>query len=466
VAGHERARLLPRATAFVLIASSPTPHPPPQPKQRQADARKHLGRPSLHAYAATRAGLTESQLRFTAAQLLCALDFLHGQDPPVLHRDIKPLNCVVFGDADADGSEEGQGGGAASDKSSLGARPLNRVPRVKLTDFGFARTLLLEEGQTAAKMSVLGSPGFTAPEVFAKAPYNTSADVFAAGRTVMAVTPSGLRRGEKATVADLELSLADAWGRGPAAATAAAAAATDSGAAGLFPPGPQVGEEGRSLLTSLLSPVPGDRPSPREALAHPWFDPIRAAFTRLFGVDVLEDVARARDAEAAREAEAAAARRRAEEGEAAEAAERERAEQLRRRLQEEEEEKRAEAAGAAVVAAVVGSGAAGDDEKVPVSSLPVAVPVPAEPALLDAGPAPAPLVPDPVAAAAAAVDDGPSPPLAPDAEADAPAVESASSPHSRSAPLSHAATVVGDGEPDSLRFRDFFVFAPEDKIGE
>jgi hypothetical protein len=263
------------------------------------------------------------------------------------------------------------------------------------------------------------------------------------------------------------MSLADAWGRGPAAS--AAAAATDSGAAGLFPPGPQVGEEGRSLLTSLLSPVPGDRPSPREALAHPWFDPIRAAFTRLFGVDVLEDVARARDAEAAREAEAAAARRRAEEGEAAEAAERERAEQLRRRLREEEEGEegeRAEAAGAEVVAAGVGSETAGDDEKVPVSSLPVAVPVPAEPALLDSGPAPAPLVPDPVTAAAAAVDDGPSPPLAPDAEVDAPAVESTSSPYSRSAPLSHAATVVGDGEPDSLRFRDFFVFALEDKIGE
>lgn len=64
-------------------------------------------------------------------QLLDTLDYLHGQDPPVVHRDIKPANILRD----------------------------RRNGMIKLVDFGLARELQNQKTQT-----VVGTMGYCAPE--------------------------------------------------------------------------------------------------------------------------------------------------------------------------------------------------------------------------------------------------------------------------------------------------------------
>jgi formylglycine-generating enzyme required for sulfatase activity len=71
------------------------------------------------------------------AQLSGALDYLRSQDPPLVHRDVKPSNVLLGGDADA--------------------------PWVVLTDFGLVRSLQARTELTQ-KSTILGSPSYMAPE--------------------------------------------------------------------------------------------------------------------------------------------------------------------------------------------------------------------------------------------------------------------------------------------------------------
>ncbi len=80
-------------------------------------------------------------------QLLDALHYAH--ESGVVHRDIKPANLMVSGDG-----------------------------RLKITDFGIART---ETSQITRINTVIGSPGYMAPEQYTGGPVDRRVDVFSAG---------------------------------------------------------------------------------------------------------------------------------------------------------------------------------------------------------------------------------------------------------------------------------------------
>ena len=80
-------------------------------------------------------------------QLLDALHYAH--EAGVVHRDIKPANLMV-----------------------------DREGRLKITDFGIART---ESSQVTRANTVVGSPGYMAPEQYTGGPLDRRVDVFAAG---------------------------------------------------------------------------------------------------------------------------------------------------------------------------------------------------------------------------------------------------------------------------------------------
>jgi class 3 adenylate cyclase len=97
-----------------------------------------------------RPGLVHSSVVDWVAQVAAALDHLHGQDPPIVHGDVKPSNIV-----------------------------LTRTNRVVLLDFGIARIA----GQT----SRAGTRGYMAPEVGASEPVTPATDVYGLAATTFAL---------------------------------------------------------------------------------------------------------------------------------------------------------------------------------------------------------------------------------------------------------------------------------------
>ena len=103
--------------------------------------------------------LTSPQPMTTDTRLAFALDIARGMAylrwalPPIIHRDLKSLNLLVA------------------------AGPPGHPLTVELTDFGLARSKQTMMGETA-KMTQVGTPYWTAPEIFDDATYNETADVY------------------------------------------------------------------------------------------------------------------------------------------------------------------------------------------------------------------------------------------------------------------------------------------------
>jgi len=101
-------------------------------------------------------------------QVLFALDFFHSSTPPIVHRDIKPDNILVW---------------AVSPCPTTG----ERMATIKITDYGTIRTISM--GNDAEDLTLgTGTQHFMAPEVEVesgrgKASYSASVDVFSAGAT-------------------------------------------------------------------------------------------------------------------------------------------------------------------------------------------------------------------------------------------------------------------------------------------
>ncbi len=98
-----------------------------------------------------RPGLAPSSVLAYLAQAAEALTHLHGQDPPVIHGDVKPANLI-----------------------------LTKGGRVKLVDFGLSSA-------PAAPRRRAGTPGFRAPELAADGTPSRSSDVFSLAATAFAL---------------------------------------------------------------------------------------------------------------------------------------------------------------------------------------------------------------------------------------------------------------------------------------
>ncbi|HKX43093.1 MAG TPA: serine/threonine-protein kinase, partial [Burkholderiaceae bacterium] len=102
---------------------------------------------SLNDYLRKPGQLTTNDVLCLMFQLLDALHYAH--ESGVVHRDIKPANLMVSGDG-----------------------------RLKITDFGIART---ETSQITRINTIVGSPGYMAPEQYTGGPLDRRVDVFSAG---------------------------------------------------------------------------------------------------------------------------------------------------------------------------------------------------------------------------------------------------------------------------------------------
>jgi serine/threonine protein kinase len=91
-----------------------------------------------------------------ADQLLNVLEYLHAQQPPVIHRDIKPQNLKLTPDGE-----------------------------IILLDFGLAKGLLATHSQVTSARSVVGyTPQYTAPEQLQGSGTDQRSDLYALGATL------------------------------------------------------------------------------------------------------------------------------------------------------------------------------------------------------------------------------------------------------------------------------------------
>lgn len=96
-------------------------------------------------------GLPEDSVIEWAKQILEVLDYLHNQNPPVIYRDLKPGNIM-----------------------------LQKNGRVKLIDFGIARTL---QHDSDSPKTVIGTAGYSPLEQYRGKPEKRS-DIFSLGATM------------------------------------------------------------------------------------------------------------------------------------------------------------------------------------------------------------------------------------------------------------------------------------------
>ena len=103
-----------------------------------------------------RGPIPEHQALAWAGQVLDALEYLHAQNPPIIHRDVKPANVKI--------APEG---------------------RVYLVDFGLAKTFDPARPTTAGARAV--TPGYAPPEQYGVARTDARTDLYALGATLYAL---------------------------------------------------------------------------------------------------------------------------------------------------------------------------------------------------------------------------------------------------------------------------------------
>ncbi len=101
--------------------------------------------------------LSEAQVLLWAAQLLDALEYLHSQDPAVLHRDIKPGNIKIT--------------------------PENRL---KLVDFGLVKVMQPDDARTVTVVQGRGTVAYTPLEQYGGDTGHTDVrtDIYSVGATL------------------------------------------------------------------------------------------------------------------------------------------------------------------------------------------------------------------------------------------------------------------------------------------
>ena len=99
--------------------------------------------------------MPEERVMDVATQLLDVLEYLHGQVPPVIVRDLKPLNIMV-----------------------------DHAGRIRLIDFGIAKHAPVGT-QTATIIRGHGTPGFAPLEQYGAARTDPRTDLYALGATIL-----------------------------------------------------------------------------------------------------------------------------------------------------------------------------------------------------------------------------------------------------------------------------------------
>lgn len=107
---------------------------------------------------------SEGQAVEWALQMCQVLSYLHGQDPPIIYRDLKPQNIVLASAPRADANASGE------------APP----EELRLIDFGLARPMDRIRRDTAAA----GSVGYAAPEQWEDGEVTPRTDLYALGATL------------------------------------------------------------------------------------------------------------------------------------------------------------------------------------------------------------------------------------------------------------------------------------------
>ena len=97
--------------------------------------------------------LPERQAIQWANQVLSALEYLHAQNPPLVHRDVKPANIRIHSDGNA-----------------------------VLVDFGLVKKFDPHRGTTTGAMAV--SPGYSPPEQYGQGNTDARSDIYSLGATL------------------------------------------------------------------------------------------------------------------------------------------------------------------------------------------------------------------------------------------------------------------------------------------
>jgi len=113
--------------------------------------------------------LEEKQVRAWADQLCDALEYLHSQDPPILHRDVKPANIRLTPSTVS---------GATSGNRSGGT--------LKLVDFGLVKLLAPDDSRTITILQGRGTIQYTPLEQYGGDTGHTDvrSDIYSLGATL------------------------------------------------------------------------------------------------------------------------------------------------------------------------------------------------------------------------------------------------------------------------------------------
>ncbi|MGV8118940.1 MAG: serine/threonine protein kinase [Candidatus Xenobiia bacterium LiM19] len=96
--------------------------------------------------------IPEEMIRKWMVQLCDCLEYLHGHNPPVIFRDLKPGNVIVMKDG-----------------------------TIRLIDFGIARVFV--QGRQKDTL-ILGTPGYAPPEQYGRAQTDARSDIYSLGATL------------------------------------------------------------------------------------------------------------------------------------------------------------------------------------------------------------------------------------------------------------------------------------------
>lgn len=166
-------------------------------------------------------GLPENAAKIMFYQLLEGLNYLHSQG--IIHTDIKTGNVLVLnGDLDD--------------------------PHVQINDFGYSQ--IIQEGKLGNEF--IGTPDYSAPEIFTKVKYTKSIDMWSMG-VVLYEMLSGQTPWPKTSKKEFLISIL----------------------LGKFcfdsPVWSSISEEAKDLIKQLICVNPKKRLTAKEAMNHPWF---------------------------------------------------------------------------------------------------------------------------------------------------------------------------------------------------